>query len=205
MYVVFLSAHFWPAVPQCFYIRTGVVRPAGRRSACVEVTGTLWNGLFNFHLLLSLHERWCFYISVTIKMLWSSSVTWSELGVFPNVFPLPLQIQIWSYDSEDKVVTYDIKDIYLASIKLFFVFTENKAFQCNTMLKFFRFACIYLLLRAQIQIYSSLHIAALIVVVSFDKYHKRSNEMQQHTSLNVYFIYIYVSIYTHTYIYIIYI
>lgn len=151
----------------------GGVRPAGRRSACDEVTGTLWNGLFNFHRLLSLHERWCFYISVTIKMLWSSSITWSELGVFPNVFPLPLQIQIWSYDSEDKVVTYDIKDIYLASIKLFFVFTENKAFQCKTMLKFLRFACTYLLLRAQIQIYSTLHIAALIVVVSFDKYHKR--------------------------------
>lgn len=25
------------------------------------------------------------------------------------------------------------KDIYLASIKLFFVFTENKAFQCKTV------------------------------------------------------------------------
>lgn len=30
-------------------------------------------------------------------------------------------------------MTYDIKDIYLASIKLFFVFTENKAFQCNAV------------------------------------------------------------------------
>lgn len=99
-----------------------------------EVTNILWMGFF-FSLFFSASMK--DKCSVTIKMLWRISKMLSKWSC-SVCFTLNRNEKLWSYYNKDNI---QYKRYLSGLIQLFFVFTENKAFQCKCVLNFL-FYCV---------------------------------------------------------------